>query len=554
MLKTKIVSSQEKVFLDDPIDRFPALTQISALRGEVLSVQFLFVDEGDPALPWRPLCDVTVSGALASACTLRDVRWVPVDRPVKPEEYDDQYLRTTPGLYPDVLTPLRYGGKIALSRNKLRSMWVELRIPEDAEGDHPLHITLSLPNGESTSTQSVCIHVIPIALPEQTTHFTQWFYCDCLATYYNVEPFCDRHFEIIESFARAAARRGRDTLYTPLFTPALNVLPGYERLPSQLIRVRLTEGQYSFDFSLVDRWVDMCDRIGIRYLEISHFYQQDNAQHAAHVYATVDGEYKRLFGWETLALDKEYQRFLRAMIAAFIQHMKARGDDGRCLYHISDEPYLAHLEHYRAVKEAIADLLEGYTIIDALSDFDFYSTGVLTHPVPTTASAPAFLEAGAKDLWVYYACCQLIGYSNCYVAMPSYRTRSLAFQLYKFRIAGFLHWGYNYYNNRASGDAINPYMDLGGEDWVPAGDTFMVYPASDGTPLESIRMMTMEEVMQDLRAMQLCETYYSHDKVVAAIEDVLGAPITFDHCAQTAEQLLAVRETINRMIEQAQTA
>ena len=41
MFKTKFVSSQEKAFIDDKIDSFKQLTQISALGGEVLNIQLL---------------------------------------------------------------------------------------------------------------------------------------------------------------------------------------------------------------------------------------------------------------------------------------------------------------------------------------------------------------------------------------------------------------------------------------------------------------------------------------------------------------------------------
>ncbi|MBE6987025.1 MAG: DUF4091 domain-containing protein [Ruminococcaceae bacterium] len=552
MLKTKLVSSQIKAFLDDNIDSFASLKTISALGGERLSFCLLYVDEGEPYLPVRPFAELKLEGELVQHTAVRDVRMVPVDRPGVPGMFDDQYLRTQPGLYPDLLTPLRYGGKVVISREKLRSLWLEVEIPKSFSGTSTLSITITEPETKATVTQSVEISVIAADLPEQKLLFTQWFYADCLASYYNVPVWSEEHWRIVENFAANNAKRGRNVLYTPLFTPALNVLPGWYRNPAQLVDVTVTDGEYAYDFAKVDRWVDMCDRIGIQYLEISHFYQQDQAKHAAHIYATVDGEYKRLFGWETLALDAEYQRFLRGLIGAFVDHMKARGDDHRCIYHMSDEPHLDNLEHYKRVKTAVADLLEGYKIVDALSNFEFYQEGALAHPVPTLASAPAFIEAQVPDLWVYYACCQLVEYTNCYAAMPSWRTRSLGMQLYKYpNITGFLHWGYNYYNNRASGDAINPFIDLGGEDWVPAGDTFMVYPDSDGTPLESIRLMTLEEAMQDVRAMQLCEQYYSHKEVVAAMEAVLGEPITFKRCAHSEGEMLKVREVINEMIRKA---
>lgn len=560
MLKTKIISSQQKAFIDDSIDHYPRLEKISVLRGEKLSFQLLYVDEGEEYLPVRPYCNIEVKGALAKHVIIRDVRNVPVERPINPDKYDSNYLRTTPGIYPDILTPLRYGGKMIISRNKLRSLWIELEIPTDAEGSYDIDVSISLIgaavgdtetaelSGAPISTDRLTVDVIAAALPEQKLIFTQWFYADCLASYYNVPVWSDQHFAIIENFVKTGVKRGRNMLYTPLLTPALNVLEPYRRVPTQLVDVTCTNGVYSFGFDNLDRWVDMCDRSGVKYLEISHFYHQDQARHSAKVYGMMNGKYTEIFGWNTLSTDPEYVRFLREMITAFLSHMKKRGDDKRCYFHISDEPKLKNLDQYLTVKNNIADLLSDYVIMDALSDFEFYKSGAVDCPVPVTRCATPFINAGVKDLWTYYAGFTTVKYSNCIVSVPSWRTRSIGMQLYKYNIVGFLHWGYNYYNNRASGDAINPYLDLGGEDWVPAGDTFMVYPNSDGTPLESLRMVVFEEAIQDIRAMQLAEACSSHEEVVAAMEKALGDEITFERCALNEDEMLKVREAVNELI------
>ena len=112
MLKTKLVSSQIKAFLDDDIDCFQTIVQPSVLLGERFSMQLLYVDAGEDRLPLRPICALHIEGDLAEYVTVRDVRNLPVERPIDPQKYDEQYLRTTPGLYPDILTPLRYGGKL----------------------------------------------------------------------------------------------------------------------------------------------------------------------------------------------------------------------------------------------------------------------------------------------------------------------------------------------------------------------------------------------------------------------------------------------------------
>ena len=84
MLKTKIVSSQEKIFVDDNIEKFSVLEKIAALGGERLSLQLIYSDVGPKHIAVRPFCDLKITGELAEFATVRDVRWVPVDRPIKP--------------------------------------------------------------------------------------------------------------------------------------------------------------------------------------------------------------------------------------------------------------------------------------------------------------------------------------------------------------------------------------------------------------------------------------------------------------------------------------
>jgi hypothetical protein len=292
----------------------------------------------------------------------------------------------------------------------------------------------------------------------------------------------------------------------------------------------------------------MCDRVGVKYLEIAHFFTQWGARHAPKVMATVDGEYKKIFGWETDSTSDEYICFLRAFITEFLTHMKARGDDKRCFFHVSDEPPLEYLDAYQAAKDSIKDLLDGYVIMDALSNYEFFSQGVVETPIPSNDHVKTFIDHGVENLWTYYCCGQWGDVSNRFVAMPSARTRSIGMQMYKYNIVGFLHWGYNFYNTQWSYSPIDPYLELSGDGWVPAGDTFSVYPAPDGSAYEALRITVFYDALQDMRAMQLCETLYSHDEVVAEIEKVCGE-VNFNRCPHTSEEMLAIRRRIDEMIE-----
>lgn len=550
MIQTKIVSSMEKCFADSDIGAFATLTHLSALKNERVSFQLLYTDDtNDATLPYRSTnYGLQIEGVPQEVVSVRRVDCVPVTIACLAEGADNNYLRTSPGLYPDLLSPLQYGG-VSVMRHQLQSVWIELDLNERLPaGEHPITIKLTNSSGEAQAQNTLTLAVINALLPPQEMIFTQWFHTDCLANYYNVSVWSEEHWRIVENFAAIAVKNGINMLLTPVHTPPLDTAVGGERTTTQLVDVALDDGEYSFNFDKLDRWIEMCNRVGIRYFEVAHLFTQWGAGHAPKIMATVNGEYKRIFGWETDAASEEYVRYLRAFLSAFLSHMKARGDDKRCYFHISDEPNKLHIDRYRAVKASVADILEGYPIMDALSNFEFYQDGLVELPIPASDHIEPFIEAGVKGLWTYYCCSQAVGVSNRFIAMPLWRTRSIGLQLYKYNIVGFLHWGYNFYNNMHSRDAINPYLDTCAGYAFPAGDAFSVYPAQDGSALESVRILSFYEALQDVRALRLAETLCGRERVIEEIEHIFGEEIRFDTCAKSAKPLLEIREKINEMI------
>ena len=558
MLNFKLTSSLEKAFLDEKIDSHPTLTNLTALRGETVSLQLLANYDVDEHNLWTVYCTLSLSGPLAKYAKMRMVKHMAVTKPNVHgySQNTDGYLRTTPGVYPDLLEDFKYNGMLVLQREALESVWIDITIPDSDEivGSCPLTVTVkSLSRDKAVTfpdeTLTCNIEVINATLPEQSLIMTHWFYCDTLAEYYGVPVWSEEHWRIIESFAKCAIKHGQTMLLTPVFTPSLDTYVGGERLTTQLVAIEKTADGYTFDFTLLDRWIDMCDRIGVKQLEISHFFTQWGATHAPKIMATVDGEEKRIFGWETDAHGEEYGSFLRAFIPELLAHLKARGDDKRCYFHISDEPHGDQIEDYKKSQAQVAELLKGYTIMDAMSDFEFYKQGVMKTPIPNTRSMEAFIAAEIPDMWTYYCGWAGFGCSSRMLAMPAARNRALGMQLYKFNIVGFLHWGFNFYNTCHSYSPINPFADQSGENWVPAGDMYLVYPGKNGEPLESTRIYVFNEGLTDMRAMQLCEKYYSHDEIVAKIEEVAGINIRFTNTISDAETVLKIRETINLMIK-----
>ncbi len=550
MIRCAITSSMTKVFPDLHMDNIPQLREISVLRGERLSVQLVHTYESNDSPILHSLrLPMSTSGELFRYATMRGVDCVCANRPAPHASFlDDNYERTAPGLFPDVLRPMYYAGKLTFASDCICATWIEFDLPEDVPaGEYTLGI--SLDGGEFGSCEStLTVRVIDAVLPEVDFGFTQWFHSDCLANYYNVEVWSDEHFRIVENFIRTAVRGGINMILTPVFTPPLDTAVGGERRTTQLVGVTQTGDAYTFDFTLLDRWIDICDRCGVKTFEIAHFFTQWGVEHAPKIMATVDGKYRQIFGWQTEATGADYVCFLRTFLGEFLAHMKARGVDHRCVYHVSDEPAIEHLDNYRAARAVIADLLEGYTIMDALSNVEFYKTGAIDHPIPATNHITPFLEAKVPDLWTYYCVGQPTHVSNRFHGMPACRNRSIGMQLFKYNIKGFLQWGYNFYSNQFSVDPINPYCESSADLVFTSGDSFSVYPAMDGSALESMRFLVFYEALQDMRAMHLAASLTDHDTVVAAIEEVFGQTLTFETCAKTSDMILQIRERVNAII------
>jgi hypothetical protein len=138
--------------------------------------------------------------------------------------------------------------------------------------------------------------------------------------------------------------------------------------------------------------------------------------------------------------------------------------------------------------------------------------------------------------------------SNIFVAMSGARTRVFGAQLYKYDIVGILQWGFNFYYGQYSDYIINPWIDTDCDGFAQAGDGFQVYPDRGGKPAASLRLMHIQQAMQDLRAMQLLESLTDKATVKALIDEGVE-PITFSKYPQDDAYVLGLREKINAEIE-----
>lgn len=560
-IKMVPLSSLYKLFPEiDPTEK--RRERFSALKNEPLSFQIAYrlETENDFSVSFYPKIETDLP------ISLYEVGFVPVLHTtapmVKPESY-------RPGLFPDLLLSKKVNppienakapwGSFRFEKDRLmthatmdswKALWFTVNEEEKnvAPGKHTVTVKLyHRRTDELCGECSVTVEIIDATLPKQKLFCTHWFHCDCLCDTYGVEMFSERFWEIFRSFASAAAKHGMNMILTPCFTPELDTPIGAYRRKAQLVGVEVKDGKYSFDFSLLQRFLDESRACGIQYFEHAHFFTQWGAEAAPQVWATVNGKEKRIFGWDTCAWGKKYTEFLHAYIPALLDYLKKQGLDKKFFFHVSDEPNETVHATYSKARKVLGDLLDGYMCGDALSDYEFYEDGSVSIPIVVTTNVKSFMGK-CKNLWAYYTGGQCTeGYTNRRLDHASERNRMLGIHLYTHDIKGFLHWGYNFYYDTLSHGVFDPKINPCFFEGRNPGTSYLVYPATDGTCISSIRQKVFYEGINDMRALQALQKRIGR-KATLELVTKYYAPIDFSVGAESEEKLLAFRDEVNQTI------
>lgn len=523
----RLCDSLEKVFPDEAPRSLNPTIPLVGYRGQAVSVQLAI---RAPALRWPAAVDevtLEIDAPGGVRAETHAVELVPVEQPA-PIDPDDGYLRTVPGLFPDVLRPLTEARFVPVA-GQWRSIWITLRIAPDAPaGPVEVRITAFRSAGaqnhpdaaartELIGEHTVDLTIIGAELPPVRIPVTHWFHVDGLSQYYGDAVYSENHWTSIDRFLGAFVEAGGNAILTPVWTPPLDTAVGGERLCVQLLTIHETgPDRYEIDTTRLRRWMDLCARHGIRTLEIPHLFTQWGARATPAIYIHTSSGVERRFGWDVPATDPAYRRLMEQLIPLLRAELAAHWD-GDVLFHISDEPTAENLPTYSAAKEVVADLLDGTRVIDAISDVELYESGAVDEPVVATNHAAAFFARGIRPVWLYYCVAQDVDVANRFIALPSARSRILGQQLFRESAAGFLHWGFNFYNTVQSRAPLDPFRDTCAGGGFYGGDAFLVYPGPDRTPWPSIRSRVVADAFDDYRALQLLEELTDRTQALAAL-------------------------------------
>ncbi len=454
-----------------------------------------------------------VKGDISEFVTVRVIKCVPavLTMYVDSDDYVIFPRGKDSGVYPDVLAeePI-----VDIPQNKWVAFWLTVHNKNGLPvGKHELKIELVGEKGETLAETEYLLEVLDAIIPETDFPVTHWFHYDAIANYYGVKPWSNEYYNIFGSFLAHYVGRGSNMLYVPLFTPPLDTKIGGERLDVQLVGIERKNGKYKFDLKKLEKFIDFALSYGIKYFEMCHLATQWGAAHCPKIMATTENGYERIFGWDTSSTGEEYLRFLRECLTQVDGLLKKKNLTQKTYFHISDEPNKDNIARYKEVYEAIRPIINGYKLMDAVSDA---GRDIIDVPVVSTTH----LSGKCADNEFAYYCCsnRTKNLSNRFLNMPSARNRIFGCQLWLNEAKGFLHWGFNFYNTALSTRAVNPFCETDGNGHFPAGDPFSVYPAENGA-WDSLRLEVFNDALQDRAILCALEKKFGREKIEKLLAD-----------------------------------
>jgi hypothetical protein len=263
-------------------------------------------------------------------------------------------------------------------------------------------------------------------------------------------------------------------------------------------------GAIEYRFDRLDRWVQTFERSGvIGTIEGGHLLGRASGYDTNLVVPAPVVEQGKVV-WKSLPPEDERgERFLDSFLSALYAHLKEKNWTGRYIQHIHDEPHGAESPSYQRYGRIIRRNLPGIPTIDAISldeDVRYFDVtdiwvmilGSFDHKMDTLSR---HIASGGQG-W-FYTCISPQGrYLNRFIDQPLVKTRLLHWFNYRHNLAGFLHWGGNYWGPSPFENVQRVIND--NHTLLPAGDNAVVYPApATDSVLSSLRLEAMREGIED---------------------------------------------------------
>lgn len=404
-------------------------------------------------------------------------------------------LGSPSGFYPDPILDTDF---IDLHNFTTQPVWVTVAIPaEQPPGDYTGLLTLkgSIDGKAFSINRRFTIRVYPVTITRTSLWVTNWFWLDKsrllqLSGGRDSVPFSDGYWKLLKVAARKMKEYDQNVILAPLL---------------EMTKISAAGNSFRFDFSVFDRFVQtFIDEGTLGRIEGGHIGGRMGD------WSSQFGVFVPYWSQDTMHLknipvgDAEAQQFYRQFIPALVSHLKEKGWDKIYLQHICDEPEPGNEKSYADIAGFIKSLAPGIKLIDAVHSHGLNNTVDVWVPqldfFHTDYQFYKQRKEAGDECW-FYTCLSPRGeYANRFIELPLIKTRILHWINFRYGATGYLHWGWNYWNDHPTEEASGIITESG--NIMPGGDAFITYP-EQGRILSSIRLEAMRDGIVDYELLKM---------------------------------------------------
>ena len=359
-----------------------------------------------------------------------------------------------------------------------RPLWITINVPQDAKpGKYAA--TLNVDCDGSRFKLPLRLTVSSHRLPppaEWSFHLDLWQNPYAVARYFNVPLWSREHFDRMRPIMQTLAAAGQKVITCSIIQHPWNSQT-YDPFESMIGKMKTVDGQWKYDYTVFDRWVEFMMSLGIDkqidcYTLVPWHYRFDYYDMSSNTVRYVNCQ----------PGEKAYEDFLLPFLKDFAAHLKAKGWFERTCIAMDERPTDQLRAAYALVKRADPGFrMEGaYNYFPEFID-EVYDISV-GYQYPLLEKASLTRRKAQSQPVTFYTCCGPER-PNTFVFSPPAESAYMGWHAAAVGYDGYLRWAYNSW-------VESPVVDARFRTW-PAGDCFLVYP--DGP---SIRMQRLVEGIQ----------------------------------------------------------
>ncbi len=427
--------------------------------------------------------------------------------------------------YPEVI----YSDEpVSVCKDKFQLVWLEIRTPKDIlPGIYHGTITVSAANTDKTVNLDYALEVLDITMPDTENYLFDveyWSHPYNVAYYYGVEPFSDAHLKILKQHMSVYKNLGGHAVTASIVEEAWGGQTyGYNRdvhYPSMIKWIKTADGEWNFDYTHFDKWVELNKSIGIADKIIC--YSMMPWKNVIRYYD--ESKKKEMKMAVNPAIKEKYNKVWLPFLKAFIAHL----DEMNWF----DSTYIGFDE--RRNMETALDLIssvknkDGYSLKISASFNDFKHNASVFNRLDYASVGLEQIRGNLNDFkeqvklrrdnnqetTLYTATEHVPNSFTKSIPVESYWTIMFAGSL---NATGFLRWAFDAW-------VENPLEES--THWsFPAGDCFLVYPSKKGDKEPqsklSLRLAKLDEGVRDVNKLYMMRE--SAPEIAAEIEKLFSA-------------------------------